>query len=576
MTSNTVKLLEQLKSRRYRSLRINREMNITEKIQGKNSMMREALLFSTMLEEETPAFIDGDSIGFYRSIMDYPFYYDENGNRSHEWLLGNITPNYARIMEMGFDSVLVDIYEKQKSGTPKQKEFYDAAAFSIEAVLQYCAHYAKAAKEQNPKLYEALKHIPHHGARSFYEACVFMKLIIFSLRCARNSHITLGRFDKYMYPYFIKDCVSGASKEQLFETLEDFFISINFDVDLYQGIQQGDNGQSMMLGGRNADGSYEFNELSALCMNASMELNLIDPKINLRVCKDTPFELYLLGTKLTQKGLGFPQYSNDDVVIPGLVQLGYDYEDAINYTVAACWEFIIPSCGMDIPNIETMNFPKAVNEVILHKLQDCSTFEQLMEEVNTEIGKECNQLIAQVNQGVLAPSPYMSVFMDGCIEKGMDLSENGAKYNNSGLHGAGIANAADALAAVKNLIYDEKSLDKQTLLQTLQNNFEGSEELRHRLLSCPKMGNNDNYVDGIACSLMDFFCKSLQGKKTTGVVSSDLVQAAQWNTSGVRGRWAQQQTDAKPMNRTVRAFRPQLRRHSTDLCRLFSPLPNMI
>ena len=96
-------------------------------------------------------------------------------------------------------------------------------------------------------------------------------------------------------------------------------------------------------------------------MTASLELKLIDPKINLRVNKNTPLEIYDLGTDLTKVGLGFPQYSNDDVVIPGLLSKGYSVEDAHNYVVAACWEFIIPGYGTDIPNITALSFTKLVN-----------------------------------------------------------------------------------------------------------------------------------------------------------------------------------------------------------------------
>jgi formate C-acetyltransferase len=150
------------------------------------------------------------------------------------------------------------------------------------------------------------------------------------------------------------------------------------DADTYEGVQQGDNGQSMVLGGFDADGNSQFNALSRLCMEASLELGVIDPKINLRVGKNTPDELYALGTKLTRKGLGFPQYCNDDIVIPGLVQLGYAPEDAQDYAVAACWEFTIPGKAMDIPNEDVFNFPLLVSNTIQDKLLECETFEALL------------------------------------------------------------------------------------------------------------------------------------------------------------------------------------------------------
>jgi putative formate C-acetyltransferase len=132
-----------------------------------------------------------------------------------------------------------------------------------------------------------------------------------------------------MYPYLKADMEQGLySEESALELVKDFFLSFNKDSDLYPGVQQGDNGQSMMLGGIDADGGEVFNTLSRLCLQASRELLVIDPKINLRVGKNTPMEVYEQGSELTKAGLGFPQYSNDDVVIPGLEKLGYALDDA--------------------------------------------------------------------------------------------------------------------------------------------------------------------------------------------------------------------------------------------------------
>lgn len=118
---------------------------------------------------------------------------------------------------------------------------------------------------------------------------------------------------------------------------------------------------SLVLGGRDVDGTDRYNELSEMCLIASTELSLIDPKINLRVDKETPLSRLALATELTRRGLGFPQYANDDVVIPGLLSLGYAPRDAYDYVVAACWEFIVPGCAFDIPNEGKVNFPLAAS-----------------------------------------------------------------------------------------------------------------------------------------------------------------------------------------------------------------------
>ena len=106
---------------------------------------------------------------------------------------------------------------------------------------------------------------------------------------------------------------------------------------------------------------------------------MIDPKINLRVSAATDLNLLCLATELTRKGLGFPQYCNDDVVIPGLAAHGYDLEDARDYVVAACWEFIIPGRGMEVVNIGAVSFPAAVDQAICAGLADEAEFAALLD-----------------------------------------------------------------------------------------------------------------------------------------------------------------------------------------------------
>ena len=132
--------------------------------------------------------------------------------------------------------------------------------------------------EGKRELAEVLKRVPRYGATSFYEALQFFRIIHYSLWLEGDYHNTIGRFDKFAYPYLKADMDKGLyTEETALELLEDFFISFNKDSDLYFGVQQGDNGQSMMLGGVDKDGNEVFNLLSKLCLKASKNLLLIDP-----------------------------------------------------------------------------------------------------------------------------------------------------------------------------------------------------------------------------------------------------------------------------------------------------------
>lgn len=493
-------LLENLRGREYRSKRLKTECVIPKDY---HSLENQVKLFKEIANIEKPVLFDNDNFGFNR-YTDY----------KPPCRGGNVTPNYGKVITLGFDEIISEIkLSIQKTQDIEKRKYGKVMLEMLEICLGICEKYKVYAKNNgNTQLYNALLKIPHSGAESFYEALVFMKICIYVLRLYGVSHLTLGRFDQYMYPFYLNDKRAGISDEEIFNFLEEFFISINYDTDLYHGVQQGDNGQSMVLGGFDRTGASMYNELSKMCIKASLELSVIDPKINLRVGRNTPDEIYEYATLLTKQGLGFPQYCNDDVVVPGLVKLGYREEDALNYTVAACWEYIIPNCGADIPNIATMDFPKVVNDAIVSNLNGCDSFASLMECVSQSIRAECERLIEEQRNKELFPMPLLSVFMDGCIESLTDMWKNGTGYLNFGCHGAGIANAADALAAVKQNIYIDKKIEKYELLDALAADFEGYTEIRNLLKSSPKMGNNDDFVDSIANSLMDVFSCNLNNR----------------------------------------------------------------
>ena len=459
--------------------------------------------FELLSRLETPVLLEGERICFMRTVKNIPDCFTENewaeirkNHYIHELgYLSNLSPNYSKAIENGLLSLRkdADTYGKR----------------IIDAIIALSDRYmAEALKQGKGELAAILSRVPRYGATSFYEALQFFRIIHFSLWLEGNYHNTIGRFDQYMYPYLKADLEKGVlTEDTALELLLDFFLSFNKDSDLYVGVQQGDNGQSMMLGGTDTQGNDVFNILSALCMEASGRNKLIDPKINLRVSRKTPFERFTKATQLTKAGLGFPQYSNDDIVIPALEKLGYTHDDAVNYTVAACWEFIIPNVGADIANIEALSFPKAVDQALHKKLLQADTFDIFFDFVKEEIQAESNRICGSIKNVWFVPSPFMNILMDCNIY-------DGGKYNNFGIHGTGIATAADSLAAIKKYVFEEKSVSKETIIKAVDTDFDNMPELLHMLrYEAPKMGNNDDYVDVFAAKLLDAFANSLAGKE---------------------------------------------------------------
>ena len=455
-----------------------------------------------LCDEEKAVILDGEQIVFLRTVANLPAIFTDS-----EW--DEITAKYY-IHELGFMSNLSpNYYDTIGCGLLKKRETADEyGKKAIDNIIKLSDKYLEEAKKQGrADLVEVLTQVPRYKARNFRESLQFFRILHYALWLEGNYHNTVGRFDKYIYPYLKADMDNGIyTEETALELLEDFFLSFNKDSDIYIGVQQGDNGQSMMLGGIDENGNEVFNLLSELCLKASYNNKLIDPKINLRVNKNTPKERYTLASHLTKAGLGFPQYSNDDIVIPALEKLGYEHNDAVNYTVAACWEFIIPFVGTDIANINALSYPKAVDTVLHRDFLNCNTYEDFFGKVKEEIFCMTEGICNNIKNLWFVPSPFMNVLMDCDIYKG-------GKYNNFGIHGTGIATAADSLAVIKKYVYEDKSLSKQELLKAVDENFVNTPGLLHKLrYESPKLGNNDDFVDSIAVELLDTFSDSLEGK----------------------------------------------------------------
>ena len=462
-------IYDRLQSREYRFLRSGHEYSFAQDYAaaGTDPALRAADRLMKMAQAERAVLFAEDRIGMMRTVKKVPpiFTDEEFAAIAAEHFIfdgaqvNNISSDYASALDGGMEKKrnrILELRAKEQEGS-KKYVLYTAMLTSIDALYLIAEKYrAEAERMGNERLAEALSNVPENTPRGYYEALVMLRLLNYTLWLNANKHNTLGRFDVYMFPFYEKDIKSGAlAREEALSLTQEFFIDLNFDADLYPGVQQGDNGQSMVLGGCDADGMPVYNDLSKLCLEASLELKIIDPKINLRVDKNTPEEVYLLGTELTKQGLGFPQYSNDDVVIPALVNWGYDLADARNYVVAACWEFIIPGLAMDIPNIDALNFPGIVRKVT-ERIKEFPDYGSFLAEVKKDILAECDRLTSMTKGLYLMPSPFQSVLMTNCIEEGKDISE-GTKYNNYGFHGAGVSTAADSIAAVRKCVYSRCS-----------------------------------------------------------------------------------------------------------------------
>jgi formate C-acetyltransferase len=483
---------------------------------------RVARLVRRQCEAELVIIAPDERIVFTRTVPNVPPIYSSEewtiltaGRTLHELgPVSNICADWSLLLSQGLlgrKQVALSTRDRLAED-PHAVDFLDSVVETIDAVLELATRYGNEAHMQGQEeIADILAHVPAYPPRTFHEALQSLRLCQAVVWLSGNYHVGLGRFDQYMWPYLSEDLEAGRlTVETAEELLAEFFIALNKDSDLYPGVQQGDNGQSLTLGGVAPSGISSVNELTRMVLRVSRDVAMIDPKINLRISAQTDLELLTLATELTRIGLGFPQYSNDDVVIPALVSHGYTLEDARDYVVAACWEFIIPGRGMEVVNIGAVSFPAAVDSAIREGLVVRDDFQSILARTAKNIDEQVQTLGKAYSRLLLPPAPYYSVFMQGCLEQGKDLSD-GLKYNNFGIHGACAANAADALAAVKQFIFEDGSISSSELLAALEANFEGYESIRRQLTDeGPKVGNNDAAVDALMVRLFEDLAESCE------------------------------------------------------------------
>lgn len=427
-------------------------------------------LFAERCRDEVPIVLPDERIAFSRSRCELshadnpPKPTDDSKSSIYADTIHNVCPDYSILINEGLRGKI-----------------------AAKPLLQLVSRYAtEAERVGNNEIAALLRNVPENPPRSFHEALQALRIVSSAFYLADSYQCGFGRFDQYMWPLYKADIENGRlTRDEARELLAEFFISLNRDSDLYHGALQGDNGQSMMLGGCDPKtGESAVNDLTYLVLETVRETKLIDPKINLRIDRNTPIDLLELGSSLTKCALGFPQYSNDEVVIPGLVAKGYALEDARDYSVAACWEFIIPGKGLDIVNIGAVSFPYAVDSALRGEVASGSFSEEgFRKRIVAEIKDEVETNL-RLNKSRMLPSPFVEIFFPD------------VKYRKWGIHGAGSANAADQMAAVFKVFESDGFDGLKRLVAAEDANFEGFEDLHKRLIDeMPKVGNDDHFAD---------------------------------------------------------------------------------
>jgi len=474
---------------------------------------------------------------------------------------GEIAPGFEMIINYGFNHIINESKEKLSSldySNPKdirKINFYKSVIITSEGLIELAGRYADLAKkmmteEGDPKRKAELKKIseicewiPAKPARTFWEAMQFLWFVEIGSHMEGNGpSYSPGRVDQYLYPFYNREIKKQKlTEEEALEIIECFYLKcsentwfLSKNAAMYfAGYQPY---QNITVGGMKPDGSDATNELSYLFIKAKMDVQLHSPSLAVRIYKQSPEKFLLAVAKLSKLGTGFPAIHNDEVAIKMMLLTGASIEDARNYQLVGCVEPYIPGKMSKWTDGGHYNFASAIEFALTNGVSLMNennqlgpktgdprkmTFDELKEATKKHLAYFIRNIaiachVAERLHAELTPYPYMSSLIEGCLEKGKDITTGGAKYTiGPAFIGTGIADLANSLATIKKFVYDNKSVSMEQMVEAIKNNFKNQDNLKLQFINkSPAFGNDDDYVDDFAREMTDFVYNEITSYKS--------------------------------------------------------------
>ncbi|MBN2283765.1 MAG: hypothetical protein JXO48_07735 [Deltaproteobacteria bacterium] len=453
-------------------------------------------------------------------------------------------PDYEKIFRIGLKGIMEEAQERLAAidrEVPadyiEQKEFLEAVLITLKAAIAYAHRYAdlarmkaeEATEEKDRgrllKIAEICERVPEHPPRTLQEALQSF-FFIHVMRYLEYSTLGIGvRFDKVFGPYLERDLASGEiTREGALELLLLLWVKFHELGLIYSPILSAIYGgvaslQAITIGGVDKDGNDVTNEMTYLVLEAAGIMRSLEPSIALRYHDGTPDELLSRVTEVLRTGIGYPSFFNDMTLLPTLLEWDVPLEDARDYAVTGCVYIELPGKNIARRALGGLILPKCLWWA-LHRGINPETGEQwgaptpdpadftsinnvieaYLEQVRHFFGRQnrIENTCRTIYEKYL-PRPFYSAVLEGCIKKGKDCRR---WIYPSRVHDfcviIGTTNVVDGIAAIKKLVFDDGTVSMGELIEAMDKNWEGHDELRQRVLHAPKYGNDDDYADDIA------------------------------------------------------------------------------
>lgn len=453
---------------------------------------------------------------------------------------GHVIVNNRMLLEMGFGGLRKEAEQKLAAleltdpDALRKSHFYQAEIILTTAMSKFVRRYVALAREmartetreKRKKELELIavtcEAIAEGPAHTFMEAVQLFWFANLMLYIEQDGLANSpGRIDQFLYPYYRHDIDAGLLTDedvlQILELLWIKFTEIMRAYDYASAFYYGgfSISENVLLGGLTADGRDATNELSYLCLDAEAATKLSQPNLSVRIHADTPEDFLLKACELVVKGRTKPQFFNDTIGIQMLLNSGVPLPEARAYNIAGCVE-PVPDNAIGLSNAAMSNLGKAMELALNNgKCMLCGeqmgpatgdptqfkSFADVLEAFKVQVDTYVRHMVTALNviQAVHAevyPLPFFSLLLADCMDRGMDCTWGGARYNFTGPQGVGVANVADSLSAIDTLVFKQKAFSMADLVKALAANFEGYEDMRQTLIrKAPKYGSDDAYAD---------------------------------------------------------------------------------
>lgn len=464
---------------------------------------------------------------------------------------GHICPDCREWLHTGPAGLKRETERRFQTAGGPQREFYRSVSLVMEGTVRFMERYgelleAMAGREAQAELRGNMaemagicRKLSVQPPETFHEAVQSLWFLFVILHMESNaSSFSPGRLDEILWEFYDRDRRAGRLDEQgALEIIECLWLKFNEIVYMrnansakfFAGFPIGFN---IAVGGQDGQGNDFVNDLSFLFLKAQEHLGLPQPNLSVRLHERTGDDLLKQAVRVVARGSGMPQFFNDKAVIPALEGVGIEEADARDYAIVGCVELTPQGSSLGWSDAAMFNLNKVLElalnggrclltgEQLAPDYGDLTTYQSFeeLEAVFARYLDEYMDLMVRACEEVekahmdLLPSPFLSAVIDGCMEKGMDVTAGGARYNLSGIQMIQVANLADSLAALKQLVFEEHRIDAKDLLLALRTDFAGQEVMRTMLLNrAPKYGNDVDWVDRLGAKWAEYFRDRLSG-----------------------------------------------------------------